>query len=983
MLTYHIPPDLTRNMAHGNQTQYMNLPNTSHHYHSSPALDRLSPHSSPALNRHSPQNQGYYPSNHEYHSGDHFTYGEAHSQQRGSYSPREIRRGEQYYSQRPQEESSHDSQSSSRLFMQPSQGVTSPPYSHHPPHNPPHSHFQSELNTYSTDPNSGRSDFDPTHGHNYHESSADSNLPENLPAPVYHPELSPPLSAHSRNSPSSSINSSHFSSITSAPSSIDQRARIESYRSQSQSSRSLDYQNIIIDKERQLGSGAYGAVYHAHCDQLPCAAKVMHKALAAPGNIGFKTAVEKFKSEIELLSAIRHPNIVQYLTTTIEPSTGNPVLLMEMCDENLTSYLERSEPPYHEQLSICIDISLALAHLHLNSLLHRDLTSNNILLSRGMAKITDFGMSKLAEFQPTTLCPGNPVYMPPEALNEPPSYTDKLDVFSFGVLMIQIMTRKFPDPLNRFRADPSSSSDRQVLVQIPEVERRKKHLDLIEMSHSLKPVAQNCLADKQEKRPSSHKLSEQLNSMKTKPNYTQSLTLNRRAKTESHVGQHDHVRELEQHNQALHMKLEQASIQIENLQGTRDTLAHTREQLRQEKYKYEQKSKEYEKKHKECEKLKAAANDQEELLAMFQKTNEEAETEKRHLHAKVRELEQKLKQAEFAVEERERTIRDQEEQILTLKKTGVAGWEVVRDPVPGFGIGRDLTTLHWELAERSPVELSAGSAVTIGNDVYVASDNSRTVYCYNSRGKWTALPECSCQFFSLAVVDGVLVTVGGLEGGFTSKLYSYDPRSRTWSDKVFPPMPTARREPITFTTPQYLIVAGGFNGVRSLNVVDIMTISDRKWTTCPSPLPHTVYGGTMALCDNQLFLAPNTAGSVNSQQMFLSCPLSDLNKPLKKKLLKGYAGHWQKLKDLPAPHGSIVALDGRILAVGGKSPQNAATQATKNVWEYMPGSGWRVVSQMSAERWTPIVATLPHDRLVVVGGQAKWKKINFVEVAHF
>ena len=525
---YNIPLDLTRNMAHGKKTQYMNLPNTSHHYQSSPALDRLSPHSSPALNRHSPQNQGYYPSNHEYPSGDHFTYGEAHSQQRGSYSPREIRRGEHCYSQQPQEESSH-SQSSSRLFMQPSQGVTSSPYSYHPPHNPPHSHFhESELNTYNTDPNSGRSDFntsDPTCGHNYPESSADFNLPENLPALVYHPELSPPLSSHSRNSPSSFINSSHLSSITSGPFTLDQQTRMESYRLHFQSEKlcALDYHHIIIDKERQLGSGAYGAVYHAHCDQLPCAAKVMHKALAAPGNQGLDIAFEKFKSEIEILSAIRHPNIVQYLTTTKEPGTGSPVLLMEMCDENLTSYLEKSEPPYHEQLSICIDISLALAHLHLNSLLHRDLTSNNILLSRGTAKITDFGMSKLAEFQPTTLCPGNPVYMPPEALNEPPSYTDKLDVFSFGVLMVQIMTQKFPDPSKRFRVDPSLFSDQQVLVQVPEIERRKKHLDLIEMPHPLKPVAKKCLADKQEWRPSSQELREQLNSIRTKPYYSMDL----------------------------------------------------------------------------------------------------------------------------------------------------------------------------------------------------------------------------------------------------------------------------------------------------------------------------------------------------------------------------------------------------------------------------------------------------------------------------
>ena len=63
------------------------------------------------------------------------------------------------------------------------------------------------------------------------------------------------------------------------------------------------------------------------------------------------------------------------------------------------------------------------------------------------AKITDFGMSKLATVNPRmtalTLCPGNVLYMSPEALDEAKSYTAKLDVFSFGVIVIQILTRQF------------------------------------------------------------------------------------------------------------------------------------------------------------------------------------------------------------------------------------------------------------------------------------------------------------------------------------------------------------------------------------------------------------------------------------------------------------------------------------------------------------------------------------------------------------
>ena len=54
-------------------------------------------------------------------------------------------------------------------------------------------------------------------------------------------------------------------------------------------------------------------------------------------------------------------------------------------------------------------------------------------------------------FQLETLRPDNPAYMPPEALDELPSYADKLDIFSFGVLLVQILIQMFPEPTNRFK----------------------------------------------------------------------------------------------------------------------------------------------------------------------------------------------------------------------------------------------------------------------------------------------------------------------------------------------------------------------------------------------------------------------------------------------------------------------------------------------------------------------------------------------------
>ena len=143
------------------------------------------------------------------------------------------------------------------------------------------------------------------------------------------------------------------------------------------------------------------------------------------------------------------------------------------------------------------------------------------------AKITDFGMSKLAIVNPRmtalTLCPGNVLYMSPEALDEAKTYTAKLDIFSFSVLVIQILTRQFPNPTDRFRLVYSSEFDEEVRRVVPETERRETHLKLIPDTHSLKPLALQCLKKKENERPSALQLSERLSELKQSSQYTESM----------------------------------------------------------------------------------------------------------------------------------------------------------------------------------------------------------------------------------------------------------------------------------------------------------------------------------------------------------------------------------------------------------------------------------------------------------------------------
>jgi len=165
---------------------------------------------------------------------------------------------------------------------------------------------------------------------------------------------------------------------------------------------------------------------------------------------------------------MKHENVVQWYGTITDPTAGKTALFMEQMAGSLTEFLKGYNVnglplPYYTQRNICHDVVRALVYLHSNGIIHRDLSSNNVLLTGNgsRAKVTDFGTSKLINCMaplpqatgigmlnsqiPMIQCPGAPAYMPPEALNIPAHYSDKLDCFSFGVLIIQVATTLFPD----------------------------------------------------------------------------------------------------------------------------------------------------------------------------------------------------------------------------------------------------------------------------------------------------------------------------------------------------------------------------------------------------------------------------------------------------------------------------------------------------------------------------------------------------------
>ena len=344
------------------------------------------------------------------------------------------------------------------------------------------------------------------------------------------------------------------------------------------------------DEDKVLGVGSYGKVCKAKYGQLLCAAKLLHNTMLKSSDPGRFKLVQQFEQECQFLSMIRHPNIVQYLGTFTDPNSKRLALLMELMDESLTRFLERSTGPlpYHIQLKICHDVALALSYLHSNAIIHRDLSSNNVLLiGEGIrAKVTDFGMSKLMDMNfsmnSMTLCPGAQVYMPPEALTMPPHYSSKLDCFSHGVLTIQTITRNFPKP----GSNPKQPAG-QATVLFPETERRKKDLDLIGPNHPLLPIALHCIKDRDTERPSADEICERLAGLKLNEMYAKSVDqAGDKTMLERQLAQKERIYDAELNHKDQIIRRERAN-HLKEKSALQNELAQVGEQLKRERIEFQ------------------------------------------------------------------------------------------------------------------------------------------------------------------------------------------------------------------------------------------------------------------------------------------------------------------------------------------------------------------------------------------------------------
>ena len=226
----------------------------------------------------------------------------------------------------------------------------------------------------------------------------------------------------------------------------------------------------------QLGVGGWATVTVAKFRGAAVAVKRIHNQIISHHNIRL------FQREMTMAARLRHPNLVQFLGATME---GEMLIIMELMSTSLRSKLQKDVffiPPL--VMSISLDVARALTYLHQiqpDAVVHRDISSANVLLEqlfgdKWRAKVTDYGSVNIVR-QLNTQNPGCPVYSAPEASN-PSLQSPKMDIFSFGALVLEMLTGRLPAPDDR----PG------LLGQV----HHKQLLDLIE----------RCLSERPEDRPS-------------------------------------------------------------------------------------------------------------------------------------------------------------------------------------------------------------------------------------------------------------------------------------------------------------------------------------------------------------------------------------------------------------------------------------------------------------------------------------------------